>query len=385
MIRMLKREFTSKQLVLVFLSTIAMFSSAAVLFYRQATGQYISDISIHIRFALEGEQNYSLLHLCFEFLFLLGQNTVWIVVFLALMAVASVYATWYLLRYLAPLVSGPRLLLLAWLCNFEMSIYIPAAGGIYMGSLSGTVWHNPTYIAFKPLAILAVLFFLYTYKSYLDKFPWRHFLLFTAAFTLTTWIKPNFALSFAPAMAVLLLADLFKTRGKSIGRAVLLGCSVIPSVVLCLVQAFLLFNEDSKVAFGFLELFGIYAQYPLLNIAKSLLFPLLALLYWRQVNGPGAVPVVVTNAVLAYAQLLLLFEEGDRKTDGNFLWGAYFATFLLFVVGAAALSQWQEKNRNSATGKQKAMAYFIWAILGIHAATGLIYYISFIVNGSYMI
>ncbi|MDL2218984.1 hypothetical protein LJC04_01420 [Ruminococcaceae bacterium OttesenSCG-928-O06] len=380
-------KVSNRQFIWIALLSLAVFASNLFLFYIQSIELSLSDFPTHIVFSLEGDSNYSLLHILVKLLHGVWSNTVLMSTLLALMSVAAVWAGWALLRYLAPDASPLLLFFAAFACTMEISLYIPALGPMYLGSYGAGVWHNPTYTLLKPLAALALLYYLKICKTYLDKFPWTHYAIFTVVLTLSTWVKPSFFVSFAPAMAVLLLRDFITRRGKGFGRMVILGLSVAPSLLIIVMQSLILFDDANAVSIGWLTVLGHYTQYPVLSLLKSIAFPAVALaVCGRALKNNTAAWAAVLNTLFAVTYAFLLYETGRRLAEGNFMWGAFIAVFLLFLVATAALFQWQAKNKIIRSGSmaQKTGFWVMAALLAAHMVFGIIYYAGIFAYGTYL-
>jgi hypothetical protein len=342
---------------------------------------YVSDLAPHIHSANDPAlRGYSLFAFIFHILSLPADPAATVPVFLALTAFGTLWATWRLLKYLTPEAEPWLLWLCAWLLFFAMPFWIPGLSFQYLLTLSGALWHNPTYLGMKLLAVLALPPYFKVHETYRQKIDWPSWALFTIFLTLGTMIKPSFIIAFAPVMAFFLLIELFRRRGRGWAKAVIFGAAVLPSLAVCLYQAQVLFvgpQVHSRVAFGFLTLYGgSWFDKFLFGHLLSLIFP--ALVYWflRDFRrGRFDFQVMTLSCLLAASEGLFLYETGSRMTDGNFTWGAKLGVFLLFVQAGVLLCRWTASRRLVGfTASERRLAGFLWGALVVHGAFGLVYF-----------
>ena len=106
---------------------------------------------------------------------------------------------------------------------------------------------TPPISLLAPFALLAMLWFYRAWHSLqTGKLNLRVWAVYTLLLTVATSFKASLVFAFAPALLLLLIADLVRSRGSRIGREVVMGCSVLPSIALCLVQANVLFAEADQ-------------------------------------------------------------------------------------------------------------------------------------------
>ena len=189
---------------------------------------YTSDLGQHLAFAREG-MIYSTTSLLIGPAYALGGR--WgIAVLLALFHLAAVALFARALRPAVPAWSRPARLLASLVINLAQAVWIPRGGYWYQGTIIGTVYHNTTYIMLAPFALLAVLAFYRAWRSMTGKLDLRAWLVYTVLLTVATSFKASLVFAFAPALLLLLIADLVRTRGRNLWQEVIMGCSVLPSI-----------------------------------------------------------------------------------------------------------------------------------------------------------
>lgn len=352
---------------------------------------YISDFPHHMKLSLEPEtRGYSLWGFSIYILGQISDPYYSVPFFLALIVLASVWGTRLLLDYLVPSASGNILWLLAWLNAFAMSLWVPKLPVTSLFAISASIWHNSTYIAMKSLAVFSLYFYFKTNETYLDKINWGYWLLFTLCLTLSTLVKPSFFIAFSPIMAIFLLSDLFKTKGRSFGKGFLFSASVFPSLAGLLYQAYLLFLTNAsrdKIAFGFGELqFKSEIDLVLLGHLLSLVFPILVYaLLKKYFKGRFEYKVLTLTFLVALFQAWCFYEDGGpRYFHGNFTWGVRAGCFLLFIEASAVLAQWTADLKGNWRQPQVVGGFWLlWGCLIWHSFSGLRYFALLLTGASY--
>lgn len=372
---------------------LGLLGSSYRLFLRQAIyypgklGIYDSDLRIHISEGLNGTA-YSLMERSFGFLMgTLGLNEKAAALWLALLSGATVFVAWRLLRKLFPEGNPWIQHLLAFACSYVMPLYLPLVNEYrYMGKQSGNIWHNSTYLGMKFAAVLVMLIFFQWRKTYRSGIRMRDWLLFTAALLFVNLMKPNFILCFAPAMAVQLLADCIRDRGKTLKYQILSGIPVLLSLTVVLYQTTVLFQregEDSGIVLTLAYNFLKYNRHPIAALLQSAAFPLFVLAgNWKELKKDKAFAFSWLVWLFGLLEYLFLGEEGPRKTHGNFSWGYSFCLFLIFLVCAA---KGYEKIKNRKLSERQlvywgcAGALFLW-----HLVCGVTYFLHLSLGGTYI-
>jgi hypothetical protein len=238
---------------------------------------------------------------------------------------------------------------------------------VYLGQLSPTVWHNPTVIALLPLAVAAFWACVRTGDG------WRASFLCGALLAASATAKPNFALAFLPAVALLRLVQV-----RPLGRALAgLACLAAPALAVLgwqYRQALALGLEargQGVVSLRPLEVWQIYSPHPLASALVSLAFPL-AVAAFAARDIRQRVPLVAAwlTTALAVAQFALLAEPEPRLGDANYYWAVVPALYLLFLVSACELLAPRRLSAARRAGRAGC-----WALLAAHAASGVFLYL----------
>lgn len=354
---------------------------------------YTSDLGQHLGFAQKG-MIYSTTSLLIGPAYSLGGR--WgIAVLLALFHLAAVAVFARGLRAALPRWSSPGRLLVSLAVYFAQAVWIPRGGYWYQGTIIGTVYHNTTYIMLAPFALLAVLAFYRAWQSMAGTLDLRAWLIYTVWLTLATSFKASLVFAFAPALLLLLIADLVRTRGKNFRQEVIMGCSVLPSIALCLIQATVLFADaGSGVKLIFTVdfdrhamLWGPFNEAGVLGLVRSLVFvAAVGILLGRRAWQSFRYQFSLLVFAVAIAEALLFVESGERLYHANLWWGPFicFWAFLLesISVWLQAWTDWRGGNNRGYLGVRVMLC---GAALFWHIVSGICFLVMLMEGFSYNI
>ena len=356
---------------------------------------------------------------------------------------------------------SPRwLLALLCLCPFTAEALMLPGGTFYWSERTGLLgglnaWHNPTNIMVRPFA-LAVFFMtadIYSRRRCGQSarlpvpegsfaFPWgfwHQFLvpvftggelvLYPVCLLCSMWAKPSFIQVFAPAIFLLLIIDMIRTKGKLLPFCIKLSLAYLPAALLLLRQFPTAFGGElgafvgglldgvfdagtdvadsaqtaAAVASAVAETDGAAARLAVYYAPEGIsgLGQLLAHIYsdWkpivlfcafplfllfispRQSLSDPAMRLGALCVLIGRAEEVLLHETGSRATDGNFKWGFMLACLLLW---AAAMGQYalllREKSRRGTLARVGGTALLAW-----HMAAGVGYIAALFHGANYLI
>ena len=311
------------------------------------TGKFESDLFAHIEMALDG-WGYSVLAVIYRLFSLLPEFGFHfaIAAFLCVCEAGTLALTYVLLRN-----NGLELktaFILSAISGFVGPAYIRAIQPYrYIGYQSGSIWHNSTYIVMKFTALLCIVLYLAIADKYKDKMDAGMVISFSLLLAITTSVKTNFILVFAPVALVFLIID--GILGVPVKRLIFCALTVIPSIAVILFQEYVLFGENTGNGIIIDPLYSVYlrAEKPYFTMILSAAFPIMILLF-------NIIPVLAdtlkdfkdrkrglthrffllawTMWFVAFAELILLRETGERELDDNFAWGYDFCLFIHFTV-----------------------------------------------------
>jgi hypothetical protein len=270
------------------------------------------------------------------------------------------------------------------------AIYLPFFNrNVYLGQGSPNIWHNPTFLASRPWALLAV--WSLTAAAAAESRKVGAALLAGSSFALLVGaaLKPSFAVVFIPAVYLYLLITrrwryLIPTSLALLPTMILLMIQFLtayaagPAPATLSTEAGRLYLND-RIQFGFLAVWRRYTTNVPVSIALALAFPASVLIFrFRQAVRRPALVLAWLSTAIGIAQFAMLAEV-SRMNQGNFGWGYYLAMHVLFVFSAVEYTVWlsgwrQERVR----GRLGIIASSV--ILLLHFSSG-VYYLARVLSG----
>lgn len=376
-----------------------------MLFYSVCTGLVFSDVPLHIELAL-GHNDYGLSSLLIQLFYLGGESFAQRALALSLTVnnFIGLFTVALLIRFLLPRLGRGEALLAAGLAALCGPWLIPGYQmEIFMGAHNGNLYHNMTVLFSRTFIPVSLVCFMRCWEARHSILPRKDWWGFALSFTLITAFKPNYAFAFLPVMAVLLLCDFIKYRGKYLKNEFIMGCAVLPAGFLCIWQYLVLFNNSfgqsatemleeldesfvdtsSGVAFRFLwgaELVAMLVMY-----LRSLLLPVYTLaLQWRREKERRRIGLLLVVEAAALLEASILVETGYRANHGNFDWGglALYPSVFALAIGLL-IRMFHEADFKKPADALKCLAGLV-ILLG-HMAVGCYFMWFFNSGGSYFI
>lgn len=256
-------------------------------------------------------------------------------------------------------------------------IYLPGIKYKYLGVFTANPFHNATYMAARPFALLAFLWFgklLDTYERDGDKTAvWRDYLCFSAFLLLATMTKPSFTIVLAGAAGLILLYRLFRSKFQNLKNTILLGLTFVPTFVDLLYQFRGVFvpEEGAEGGIGFClgDIWRLYCDNIPLAVGLAVGFPVLVLLLnYREIKKDTLYRFSWQIYLMGFAMAFLLYEKGFRAPDFNFSWGYMYGIFFVFFGSVTVLL------RATASGKRPWLLTLQWLAFLWHLTCGLYYF-----------
>lgn len=220
---------------------------------------------------------------------------------------------------------------------FVTAIWLPFFNQeVYYGQGSPTIWHNPTYIAVKAVALGTVLLYVHGLQNRFNSK--RECVLIAILLVVSLFCKPSFFQVFLPAVAILILMDLVKNRDKTVFLRTLL--ILLPAIVIFFLQYLFLYGatptqeEPSHIIFTFFGTWTISSPNVFVSALLLLAFPIFALFVERKEIGHigSWSNFVLILLVVGFCENAFLAESGYRFTHGNFGWGFMLSVFIAWAV-----------------------------------------------------
>lgn len=265
--------------------------------------------------------------------------------------------------------------IVALVCLFVNPILLFTLGKrLIIGYLPANVWHNPTYSLLRPFALWVYFFVVDHWKLKISGKQWLALGVMTG---LSVFAKPNFVLSFLPALGLLLL---LQTRSFRRLPWLLLSALVAPAALALLYQYVIMYttiaeNQIYLVPFKAALFSAGNASNMIIFYLLSLLFPLtVSYLSYKYLNDRFEFLLVWMNFGVALLTWLL-FVELPHMSSLDLMWGPMLAVFLLFVYSIGWLLT------NPSWIRQKSWQSFLTKItLGLHIISGIVYTLMTLIN-----
>lgn len=260
-----------------------------------------------------------------------------------------------------------------------VAILFPIDKHLYLGYISTNVFHNPTILLLKPLALLS---FGYAVKSFDNN---RGLLSNCGLFCIITTVtcaltKPSFTICILPAMALLIIFKLFNR--DSLNWNLLLFGFFLPAILILALQFRMTYSSSqlqgvyigsSNIIVAPLAVMQSYSSWLPAKLLLSLAFPLALLLcYFRTALKDTGLQLCWLAFMFGAAFTYLLAESGPRMFQGNFTWSAQITLFILFIYSARFLF----RSEGIADNTDRKKFYLCNATLLFHFAFGIVFYVS---------
>lgn len=233
-------------------------------------------------------------------------------------------------------------------------IYLPGIRFTYLGVFTANPYHNATYVAARPFAILAFLWYaglLPIYEKGVGKKAEdtagetpgiSDYLLFSVFLLLATLTKPSFTLVLVGTAGLIMLFRLFRSKFRNFVPSLQLGLCFVPTFAALLYQYSGVFaaKEGAEGGIGFTlgEVWGYYCDIIPLAIGLAIGFPLLVLaLNFRELKQNSLYRLSWQLYLMSFAMAFFLYEKGFRKPDFNFSWGYMYGIFFCHLAALTVL------------------------------------------------
>ncbi len=242
--------------------------------------------------------------------------------------------------------------------SYMMSL--PLTGKLYLPQGSPNVWHNPTYIAMQPFALLM---FYYSYKCIESKqLVKRNNVLLTLFSIMTCVSKPSFIVVIVPAIFIYLICEFIITRKLYLRKILAISLSFIPTFILLVIQYFITFSDSVSTGIRFGTFLNLSLTEAIVATISVILFPLLYAISTRgKFTNPQLVLLAGISFIIGWIQYFFLYEK--ENSDGNFAWGYFMSIFVLYFSIYI-----DYRNSNS---KKRIVNYIYW----LQVFIGLVYFV----------
>lgn len=265
-----------------------------------------------------------------------------------------------------------------------LGIYLPGIQYNYLGVFTANPFHNATYMAARPFAILAFLWFVKLLDCYeqvgteafskeQSKACVKDYVLFSLFLLLATMAKPSFTIVLVGAAGLIMVYRMIRSKFANFKSTILLGLTFIPTFIDLLYQYSGVFVPDQGVeggiGFCFGDIWSLYCGNIPLAIGLAIGFPILVLIVnYKEIKTNTLYRFSWQIYAMSFGMAFLIYEKGFRAPDFNFSWGYMYGIFFAFVGALAVLL------KTTATKKRPALLILQWAAFGAHLLCGLYYF-----------
>ena len=254
-------------------------------------------------------------------------------------------------------------------------IYLPGIKYTYLGVFTANPFHNATYMAARPFAVLAFFWYVRLLDTYEKgwKGQKRDYVLFSLFLLLATMTKPSFTIVLVGAAGLIMAWRLIRDRFRSFVPAVQLGLCFVPTFIDLLYQYRGVFvpteGEEGGVGFTLGGVWRLYCDNIPLAICLAVGFPLLVLaLNYRQLKKSTLFRFSWQVYIMSFIMAFFLYEKGFRDQDFNFSWGYMYGIFFCFAGALVVLI------KATASKKRPVLLAAQWAAYLWHLVCGLYYF-----------
>jgi hypothetical protein len=248
----------------------------------------------------------------------------------------------------------------------------------YFGYTGFALYHNPTLILLRPLALLMWLLILKYSFSKIN--TGMGIFLGIIVVILSTLAKPSYIICILPAIGLVVLWR--KIGGQSINWWFILFGLFVPAIIVLLWQYKLAFmgSRDASVILAPFKVISWMSHKIVIKYLLSIIFPLsVSLIYLKRVIHDRAMVIAWIIFGVGSFYGYFLAEEGISIYSGNFLWSTHITLFILFFQSVVFfLSQKPLVKYNN------LVRIILWSIFCAQLACGIIYYIHCFTNEVYI-
>ncbi len=209
-------------------------------------------------------------------------------------------------------------------------------GGLYSGYVGINVYHNPTIIILKPLAL--ILFICITKIYHSPENNDRYNIIIIAIFIiLSTLAKPSYLICLLPASII--LAIYRQIKDLPVNWSMMILGSIIPATIVLGWQYYITYSsqqmmvEQSTIIFAPLQVIQMQSSGIMPKFLLSIPFPLYIYSAYFE-HAKKDISLNLAWLVFAFGCFYKYFlaESGERMIAGNFGWSAQITLFILFVI-----------------------------------------------------
>jgi hypothetical protein len=259
---------------------------------------------------------------------------------------------------------------------------------LYYGYMAPNIFHNPTVILLKPLALLHFMMFTHLIKE--SSYKLKNVILLGLLTGVSILAKPSYMMTLLPAAVLIWLFSLIRNKrfSNEATKLITLGL-VLPTVALIGWQFFRTFGPQGadvtrwnkgKLVFSPLELFSYYSSTIsfIPKVLGSLAFPLsIVFFHLKTAKRSFDFQLALVNMLVAAVFNYCLVDKGGCFLCGDFGWSSQIALFLLNCVSLKIFFQSIDFSTDGFTDTRAKLAIAIpMALFTLHFISGAFWYSS---------
>ena len=251
---------------------------------------------------------------------------------------------------------------------------------MFLGYAAGNRFDSPTYVMAKPFIVLA---FFAVVQNLFQKWRWTNALWMAGFILCATLAKPNFTITFLPAVGIVLLAFYLK-KWKEVNWLYVIFPLGLTALIVLVGQFAINYvgdRGDRVIIAPFVAVTHLAGSVPnvFLYLFMSLLFPLaVVIFYWGSAKKDLAMQLAVVNFLVALTFAFVLGEE-INMTVANFWNCVQFGSFVLFMAVIVFFGKKLIERYNNGE-KFRWQEWTASALLAAHFVCGIVYYVASLVN-----
>ena len=267
-------------------------------------------------------------------------------------------------------------------------IYLPGIQFRYLGVFTANPFHNATYMAARPFAILSFLWFVRLLPVYEegirgDRKKLSDYFFFSLFLLLATMTKPSFTIVLVGTAGFIMLYRLLRSKFKTLVPTVLLGLCFLPTFADLLYQYKGVFvpeaGAEGGIGFCFGEVWRYYCTNLPLAVCLAVCFPLLVLVInFKELKENVLYRFSWQIYLMSFAMAFFLYEKGFRKPDFNFSWGYMYGIFFCHMGALLVLLKSMAEQK-----KKPLLIVMQWLVYLCHLLCGLLYFLDLSRGGMY--
>ena len=240
----------------------------------------------------------------------------------------------------------------------------------YLGGYTGNIWHNPTYLAVKPVALMTFLFYSHILTVHIAKK--KEYIIASLFLVASAFFKPNFYQCFVPGLVVYCIIYWLLNRTKEVFLECLrIAGTCVPIGVVAVIQFVTsLSGEGGKgIGISYLYVWKHFTPNWKLALIVSIAFPLLVYII-QAVKLRWNVQMFLSLCMLGSAIIqYMFFYIPAGPFAGDFSWGFGLSIFICFMVAMERLFFTPVEGTFSIAGK-----ILCYGIYFMHLYFGILYF-----------